>query len=227
VHLVSVQVDLFVDVVQFAVYPHADEAGLADVIEHPLMVALAVLDQRRQNHDAAPLRQGKHAIHNLLRRLLGNHTPTVGAMWHANARVQQPEIVINLGDSADCGARVVTGAFLIDGDGWTQALDLIDVWLLHLAQELAGVGRQALDVPPLSLSIDCVERQTRFAGPRYPGDHHKLVARNLDVDILKIVFSCAPHNEFSLGHESLSSPVICLSTHAAAAGWPQEGGFRL
>src|SRR3712207_7006630 len=44
------------------------------------------------------------------------------------------------------------------------------VGLVHLAEELACVGRQRLDVAPLALGEDGVEGQARLARPGQPGE---------------------------------------------------------
>ncbi len=62
------------------------------------------------------------------------------------------------------------GGFLFDGNGRGQALDVIDVRLLHYRQELARVGRQRFDIAALALGIDRVEGQRRLAGPGQAGD---------------------------------------------------------
>jgi hypothetical protein len=68
---------------------------------------------------------------------------------HADVGEEQPEVVVDLGDRADRRPRVGPGRLLLDRDGRRQAVDEIDVRLLHLLEELAGVGRQRLDVAPL------------------------------------------------------------------------------
>ena len=72
---------------------------------------------------------------------------------------QQAQIVLDLGHRSDRGTGVVTGGFLIDRDGRRKALDRIDIGLVHLAKELARIGGEALDVSPLALSENRVERQ--------------------------------------------------------------------
>ena len=89
---------------------------------------------------------------------------------------------------------------LIDGDGRAQPLDLVDVRLLHQAEELARVGRERLDVAALPLGVDGVERQARLAGAGQPGDHHQLIAWDLQVDVLQVVLARATHDEFVLRH---------------------------
>ncbi len=47
-----------------------------------------------------------------------------------------------------------------------QAADVIDVGLLHLAQELARVARQRLDVAALALGVEGVEGEDDLPSPR-------------------------------------------------------------
>ena len=68
-----------------------------------------------------------------------------------------------------------------------QALDDIDVGLVHQLQELPRVGRQALDIAPLAFGIQGVEGQARLARARQPGDHHQRIARDVEVDVLQVV----------------------------------------
>ena len=58
----------------------------------------------------------------------------------------------------------------------------VHVRLLHQLEELAGVGREALDIAALAVGVDGVERERRLAGAGQPGDHHERVARQVDVD---------------------------------------------
>ncbi len=68
---------------------------------------------------------------------------------------------------------------------------MVEIGLLHLPEELAGVGGKGLDVAALALGIDGVEGERRLAGAGQPGDHHQLVARQGDVDVLQIVLARA------------------------------------
>jgi hypothetical protein len=75
--------------------------------------------------------------------------------------------------------------------GRRQAVDLVDVRLLHHLQKLARIGRQRFDVAPLSLGVDGVEGERGFSRARQPGKHHELVARDFQVDVLEIVLARA------------------------------------
>ena len=55
------------------------------------------------------------------------------------------------------GSASTAGVALLDGDRRRQAIDMLDVRLLHLLEELPGIGREALDVLPLALSIDGIK----------------------------------------------------------------------
>ena len=83
------------------------------------------------------------------------------------------------------------GRLLLDGDGRRQPVDVVDVRLLHHLQELARVGRQALDVAALALGIDRVERQRGLARAGQPREHDQRVARDLQVDVLQVVLARA------------------------------------
>jgi hypothetical protein len=77
----------------------------------------------------------------------------------AGAGVQQAQVVVDFGDGADGGARVVAGGLLLDGDGGRQPFDQVDIRLFHQLQKLAGVGRQRLYIAALAFGVQRVESQ--------------------------------------------------------------------
>ena len=81
--------------------------------------------------------------------------------------------------------------FLLDRNGGGKPFNRIDIGFPHLLQKLTGVGRQGFDVPALSLRVDGVEGERRFAGTAQASDDNQLVAGDLDVDVLEIVFARA------------------------------------
>ncbi len=124
-------------------------------------------------------------------RLAGDDPAAVRAVRDADPRVEQAQVVVDLGDRADGRARVAARRLLVDGDRGRQALDEVDVGLVHLAQELARVAAQALDVAALALRVDRVERQAALAAAGQTGDHDEPVARQVDVDVAQVVFARA------------------------------------
>ncbi len=202
--LVAVELDLVVHLMHFAVDAHADEAGFAYVVEDALVVALAVLDQRGQHLEARAGGHGQHVADDLLGRLRHYRATADRAMGRAHAGEEQAQVVVDLRHRAHGRARVLADALLIDRHRRTEALDVVDVGLLHLAQELPGVGRQRLDVAALPFGEDGVEGQRRLARTRQAGDDHQLVAGNLHVDILEVVFARAAHDDLVERHMSVS-----------------------
>ncbi len=114
VHLVAVELDLLVDVVDLAVDTDADEAQLAHIFEDLLVLALAVLDQGRQEQDAAAFRHLLDGLDDLAHGLLVDLAAAAGAVGDADAGVEEAQVVIDLGHGADGGAGVAAGAFLVD-----------------------------------------------------------------------------------------------------------------
>ena len=126
------------------------------------------------------------------------------AVRPAGPGVEQPEVVVDLGDGADGRARVLGGRLLVDRDRRRQTLDEVDVGLVHLAQELPGVRRQRLDVPPLTLGEDRVERQRRLAGAGQPGEDDEGVAREVEGDVLEVVLPGSPDDQLIRHYRSSS-----------------------
>ena len=193
--LALVERDVFVERAQHAVDARAHEALPRQLLEVLLVFALAAAHDRRQHHDAIVRLQREHVLQDLLGGLARDLVAADRAVRHADRRVQQAQVVVDLGDGADGGARAAAGGLLLDGDGGAQAVDGIDIGPLHLVQKLARVGGERLHIPPLALGVDGVEGQRGFARSAQPGDHGEGVARDLDVDILQIVLARAMHGD--------------------------------
>src|SRR5262249_1506188 len=108
---------------------------------------------------------------------------------HTDARPKQTHVVVNFGDGADGRPRIARGGLLFNRDRGRQAVDLIDVRLLHHFEKLPRVSGQALDVAPLPFGVDRVEGERGFAGPGQSRKHHETVARNVEIDVFEIVLA--------------------------------------
>jgi len=69
------------------------------------------------------------------------------------------------------------------------------VRLLHLPEELAGVGAQRLDVPALAFRVQGIERERALPAPRHPGEHHQLLLGDVQRDALEVVLSGSLHED--------------------------------
>ena len=168
---------------------HAREAVGAQLVEQLAVLALAPAHDRREHHEARALAELHHLVDDLLGRLADDRPAADRAVRLAHARPQQAQVVVDLGDRADRRARVARGRLLVDRDRRREPLDRVHVGLVHLPEELPGVGRQRLDVAPLPLGVDRVEREARLARARQPRDHHQRVARQRQRDVFEVVLA--------------------------------------
>ena len=190
-----VELDGVVEAADLAVDAHAREALAAQVVEQLGELALAVGDHRREHECAPVLPRLEDLVGHLVGGLALDHAAALGAVRRAHAREQQAQVVVDLGDRAHRGARVFGRGLLVDGHRRRQAVDGVQVGLVHLAQKLPGVAGQTLDVAPLALRVDGVEGKARLARAGQARDDHELVARDLDVDVAQVVLACAADND--------------------------------
>ena len=92
---------------------------------------------------------------------------------------------------------IADAVLLADGDRRADALDRVDVRLLHPLEELPGVGRQRLDVAALPLGIDGVEGERRLAGAADPGHHDQRTGRQRQIDVLQVVGAGAANDDLA------------------------------
>ncbi len=167
----------------------AREAGLARLVEELAELSLAMLDLRREEGDLGLGRQREELVHDLGGRARGDLAAALVAALLAGASVKDAQIVVDLGHRADGRARVRRGGLLLDRDGRRQAADVIVLRLLHLAEELARIRRQGLDVTPLPLGVERVEGQRRLARARHAGEDDQLLFRDLEVVDVEVVLA--------------------------------------
>ena len=169
-----------VEGVGVAVDPGPREPLGLELPEQLDVLALAAADHRGQHLEPGPLLEREDPVDDLLRRLALDGRAAGRAVGPAGAGVEQAEVVVDLGDGADGGAGVLGRGLLVDGHRGREPLDEVDVGFVHLAEELAGVGRQRLDVAPLALGEDRVERQGGLARPREPREDDEGVAGQVE-----------------------------------------------
>ncbi len=146
---------------------------------------------RGQHGDRGSGGQPPEPFRNLLRRLRGHRPLALRAVRAPEGREEDAQVVVDLGDGADGRPRMADRRPLLDRDGRAEPGHGLHVRLLHLVQELAGVGGEALHVAPLALGVEGIESQAALAGPRGPGDDHQPVAGDIAVHTLQVVDSRA------------------------------------
>ena len=214
---VLLRTDLLCQVIQDPIHPDTGKALLPGILEHLLMLALFPPDDGRQDDKPRPLPQGLDPIHDLVDGLPVDLLAALGAVGSAHSGPQKPQIVVDLRHRAHRGAGVLGGGFLVNGDGRGKALNGIHIRFVHLPQELAGVGAEALHIPPLSLGIDGIKGQAGFSGAAQPREHHQLVPGNGKIYIFQVVFSGTLNSDFVV-HKLLltKSSLMCIIPHLPA-----------
>ena len=170
--------------VQLAVDGGADEAFLSEARDFGGVVALLVAHRRCQHGKAGSFGEGQHAVDHLRNRLGKDALAAFRAMDFAGPCPKEPQVIVDFGDGADARTGIAATGFLLDGDRRRESVDGVDVRFAPLFQELASVGRERLDIAPLSLGVDGIEGQRRLARPRQAGEYHQLVTRDFHVDVL-------------------------------------------
>ncbi len=94
---------------------------------------------------------------------------------------------MNLRCRRDGAARTGADALLGDRNRRRQTGDVVEIGLGHLAEELAGIGRERLDVFSLAFGVDGVEGETALAGAGETGDDDELVAGYVEVDVVEVM----------------------------------------
>ena len=105
VRFAAVERDLVAEVDDGAVDAGADEAFPAHAFELELQLPLSRARDRREHAEASALGHRQDAVDDLLHRLRLDALATVGAVRDADAREQEAQVVGDLGDGADRGAR--------------------------------------------------------------------------------------------------------------------------
>ncbi len=198
--LLLVDLDLLISQpVDPAIDPHAGKTLGLQVEKELGVLALAPAHHRCEHLEAGALVELEQPVDDLLRGLAGDGTAALRAVRAAGARVEQAQIVVDLGDRADGRAGIARRGLLVDGDGRRQALDEVDIRLVHLTEELPRIRRQALDVTALTLGENRVESEAGLTRPGQPGEDDQRITRKIKMDIAQVVLARTPHDQ-TLSH---------------------------
>ena len=129
----------------------------------------------------------EQAVRHLLDPLGRDRLLAARAMRLPQGGEKDPQVVVDLGDRPHRGPRMAERGALLDGDGRGQPRHRLHLRLLHLVQELARVGGEALHVAPLPLRVEGVEGEAALAGAGRAGDHHQPVPGEVAVHSLQVV----------------------------------------
>jgi hypothetical protein len=188
----------------FAVDADAGVARLLPFGQFLAIFALAAAHHGGEQVEAGAFGQGRDAVHHLRHGLRADGEAGRGAVGDADARPQEAHIVVDFRDRGDGGARVAAGGLLLDRDGGAEALDMLDIGLLHHLQKLARIGGERLHIAALTFRIDGVEGEGGFAGTGQAGDDDQAVTGQIDIHTLEIMFTRAAYGNMGQTHGACS-----------------------
>ena len=143
--------------------------------------------------------------------------------------------MVDLGDGGDGGFAAAACDALLDGDAGREAFDRVHIGLFELIDELAGVGRHAVEEAALAFGEEDVEGQGRFARAAEAGDDDHAVARDVDVDVLEVVLAGASDGDGVRAGEDLGErgffaedgrSGVALEERSEELGGAGFGGFE-
>ena len=156
---------------------------------HVLVVALARFDQRGEDLHRAGRGRVTQLRGDVREGGGGDGDAAVGAELRAELRVEQAQEVVDLGDRGHGGFSAAPRDALLDGHRRRETGDVVHIGLLHLLDELAGVGGHAVEEAALSLGKEDVEGERRLARSAEAGDDDEFVARDVERDVLEVVLA--------------------------------------
>ena len=133
---------LLVEIDELPVDDGSDEPLAGEVGKQGVVGALSALHDWSEDLESQPFLHRQDLVDDLLRCLAHQRFTRLGIVRDTDASEQEAQIVVDLGDGADRRPRVAACGLLVDRDRRGKPFDEIDIGLVHLPQELAGVGAQ-------------------------------------------------------------------------------------
>ena len=186
-----------VDGRELAVGAHEFVALFADPRGDGLMMAFAAADQRRAEVEmfgAAGFGRVENAREQGFELAEGERFDGfvgVGVMLDAETRVEETEVLGDLGDGRDGGLAGAARDALFNRDGGWDAGEAVDGGARELFDELSRVGRHRFHEAALAFGEDDVEGEGGFAGAGDAGDDGELAVQNREREIFEIVLAGA------------------------------------
>ena len=168
--LVSVYLHAARNLLDLAVDTDIEVALLAHALEELTVMALALAHEWGEDVDGMSGIVGEDHVDDLLLGVFHHLLAAQIAISRGRPRVEEAQVIVYLGGRSHGRPRIFVGGFLLNADHGRQSRDLVDVGALQVAEEVACVGRERLDVSPLSFGVDGVEGERRLARPRQAGD---------------------------------------------------------
>ena len=183
-----------------AIGHHAHEAERAEVLDHRRVRQPG--DGRQRKRDLQPAEPGGHDIvGGGLGRVHADGGPARAAEAASDASPEEAQVVVDLGCRPDGGPARHHRIALLDRHRRRDAFEPVHQRLGHAVEELLGVGRERLDVPPLALGVERIEGERALPRARGTGNHRERAMRQIDGDALQVVLASVDDADDGIGHE--------------------------
>jgi hypothetical protein len=135
----------------------AVDAGVALALQERLQLGgaerLGGLDREDDQGGGRSLGPREKFLGDALRRVPPDLAAAALAAESGGPGEEELQVIVKFRHRPHGGARGPDGVGLVDGNGGRDALDAVGPELVHPLEELAGVGREGLDVAPLPLEV--------------------------------------------------------------------------
>ena len=142
-----------------AVHPYTGKTFFLYSLNNLFVGSFSLTDHRGHYHQLGTLLKSHNGIYHLINRLAGNRSAADRAVGFAYPGIEQPQIIVDFRYGSHSRSGISVCGFLVYGNCRRKPLNILHIRLFHLTKELAGIGRKALHVPPLSLCIYGIEGQ--------------------------------------------------------------------
>ena len=157
--LIAVHLHALGNLHHFAIHAYGQVALFAHALKEFAIVALTVSHHRSQEQyfpsRIVTLNHFQHVLLGIFHHRFASHI----AVGLAGACIEQSQVVVNLGSRTHRRARILVGSLLFDTDHRRQTRNLVNIGSFHAPQEVAGIGRERLDIASLTFGEDGVEGQ--------------------------------------------------------------------
>ena len=191
VGLIAVQLHIVGQLADFTIDPYTQEPFLCHLGEKFAIMALARLYQRGKDDNVLAVVVLVDKLQDVLLGVFHHALAAHMRVGDSHAGIKQADKIVYLGHRAHGRAWVLVGGLLLDGDDWTESVDAVHIGSFNIADKAPCIGRECFHIAALPFGMYGVESQARLAAAAEAGEDNKLVARNIDIDILQVMLTGA------------------------------------
>ena len=160
--LIAVELHAGQSLAHLAIYADIEVALLAHLLEEFLIMTFTATHQRSKDINALAFIVVQNKVENLFFGILHHLFAGEIRIGLACTSIQQTEVIVHFRCSAYRRARILVRRLLLDGYYRAQPRYLVNIRTFQIAQEVAGIGRESLDIAALPLCKKSIECQRGF-----------------------------------------------------------------